>query len=90
MSLDLYIDRFIIKGYRSISDIEIELNQLNVMTGPNGCGKSNLYKAIYLLSQGARGQLANTLALEGGMPSILWAGETKSYSRIKKPIRMSM
>jgi predicted ATPase len=44
------------------------------MVGPNGCGKSNLYQALFLLSAAAGGQLARVLADQGGMPSVLWAG----------------
>ena len=67
-----------IEGYRSIQKLDIELGQINVITGGNGCGKSNLYKAIHLLAQAANGTLARTLALEGGIPSVMWAG-SKHY-----------
>lgn len=87
---DAYIREFKIEGYRSLLDFSIELDQINIITGANGCGKSNLYKAVHLLAQTARGQLAKSLALEGGMPSVLWAGERKSLTRTKKPIRMTM
>mgnify|MGYP002785193464 CR=1 FL=1 len=78
---------FSVKGYRSLQDIEVKLDNLNIITGPNGCGKSNLYNAIYLLAKSAEGSLAKTLALEGGMPSVLWAGDRKA-NQSKKPIRM--
>ncbi|MGV3739912.1 MAG: hypothetical protein ACO1N3_01285 [Gammaproteobacteria bacterium] len=50
----------------------------NVIVGANGCEKSNLYKAIYLLAKAVEGDLAKTLALRRGMPSILWAGKKKN------------
>lgn len=40
-----------------------------------------------MLAKSAEGTLARTLALEGGMPSVLWAGERKS-TLTKKPVRM--
>lgn len=71
------ITEFRIKGYRSIVDLELSLKRINVIVGPNGCGKSNLYKAITMVKAAADGRLARSLADEGGMPSILWAGPRK-------------
>ncbi|MCW8131927.1 MAG: AAA family ATPase [Planctomycetota bacterium] len=63
-----------VSGYRSIRALRLPLGGVNVLTGPNGCGKSNLYNALFLLARAASGDLARTLAAEGGMPSALWAG----------------
>lgn len=68
-----------VEGYRSVRETVLDLGPLNVLTGPNGCGKSNLYRAVYLLHAAASGMLARTLADEGGMPSILWAGPRKRH-----------
>ena len=68
-----------VKGYRSVRDMWLELGPLNVLTGANGCGKSNLYRAVYLLHAAAAGNLARALADEGGMPSVLWAGPRKRH-----------
>lgn len=74
-----------VTGYRSIRKLRLPLGQVNVLTGPNGCGKSNLYNALYLLARAADGDLARTLAAEGGMPSALWAG-----TRGKGTVRMEV
>ena len=37
-----------IQGYRSIQSLRLSMDAINVFIGANGCGKSNLYKAIYL------------------------------------------
>lgn len=83
------IIEFSVKGYRSLQDIAVMLDNLNIITGPNGSGKSNLYNAIHLLAKSAEGNLAKTLALEGGMPSVLWAGDRKA-AMPKKPVRMNL
>jgi predicted ATPase len=62
-------------GYRSLCDLRLALGQLTVITGGNGTGKSNVYRALRLLVDAGEGQLARALAREGGMPSVLWAGD---------------
>jgi predicted ATPase len=63
-----------INNYRSVLQLTLPLGPLNVITGANGSGKSNLYKALKLLADTANGGVINTLASEGGLDSIFWAG----------------
>lgn len=63
-----------VSGYRSLRDVIVELGQVTVVTGANGSGKSNLYRALRLLVAAARGDVVGALAREGGLPSTLWAG----------------
>jgi predicted ATPase len=63
-----------IGGYRSLRDVVLPLARLNVVTGANGSGKSNLYRAVRLIAEIAQGRAIASLASEGGLPSVLWAG----------------
>lgn len=63
-----------VSGYRSLRDVVVGLGQLTVVTGPNGSGKSSLYRSLRLLADCASGQVVGSLAREGGLQSVLWAG----------------
>lgn len=67
-----------VRGYRSLRDLTIRLGRLTIVTGENGTGKSNLYRSLWLLHEAAEGRFAESIAGEGGMPSLLWAGERRS------------
>ncbi len=77
-----------VAGYRSIRELRLELGPVNVLTGANGCGKSNLYKSVLLLARAASGGFAPALAEEGGMPSVLWAGARKKLRAKREPVRV--
>jgi predicted ATPase len=72
-----------IANYRSIRQMVLPMARLNVVTGANGSGKSNLYRALRLLSDTARGGVISTLAREGGFASTLWAGPEVISRRMK-------
>jgi predicted ATPase len=74
------VSRLSIAGYRSLRDVRLELDQLTVITGANGSGKSSLYRALRLLADVAQGRVIQSLANEGGLPSALWAGP-EQFSR---------
>ena len=71
---------FAVYGYRSLRDLVVSLDNLNLVTGANGSGKSNLYRALRLLAETAQGRVIPSLAREGGLESTLWAGP-ESFSR---------
>jgi len=64
-----------IRGYRSLREFRLKPGRVTVVTGGNGVGKSNVYRALALLQRMAEGRFAEALAAEGGMPSALWAGK---------------
>jgi len=72
-----------INNYRSILKLVAPLGQLNIITGANGSGKSNLYRSLKLLADTAQGGIINSLATEGGLSSTFWAGPEKITSRMR-------
>lgn len=68
------ISTLAISGYRSLRDLLLPLDRLNIVTGANGSGKSSLYRALRLLGDAALNSVVSSLAKEGGLPSTLWAG----------------
>jgi len=79
------IKKLNIEGYRSIRDLSLNLLPINVLTGPNGCGKSNLYNSLVLIARAAEGRLARAIAEEGGTPSVFWAGGERVRLQRKRP-----
>jgi predicted ATPase len=65
---------FAINNYRSITKLVMPLTRLNLITGANGSGKSNLYRALRLLADTSQGGVIAPLAREGGIQSTVWAG----------------
>jgi len=63
-----------VSGYRSLREVVVPLQGLDVVTGANGSGKSSLYRALRLLAECGAGEVIGSLAREGGLQSALWAG----------------
>lgn len=72
-----------VANYRSINSLILPLGRLNLITGANGSGKSNLYRALRLLAETAQGGVVNALAREGGLESSFWAGPEKISRRMR-------
>lgn len=73
-----------VSNYRSLLKLIIPLGKLNLITGANASGKSNLYKALRLLAETAQGGVVNALAKEGGLDSTFWAGPEVVSNRMKR------
>jgi predicted ATPase len=73
-----------ISNYRSLRDLVVALKNLNVVTGSNGSGKSNLYRALRLLADTAQGRVVSSIAREGGIQSTLWAGPESISAAVKR------
>jgi predicted ATPase len=78
------INTLAIGNYRSLLQLVIPMSNLNVITGSNASGKSNLYRALRLLSETTQGGVVNALAKEGGLESTFWAGPETISKRMRK------
>jgi len=68
------IDRLNIRGFRSLKNVSWTPDNLNIVIGPNGTGKSNLLRMLELISASARGRLGRYVQKSGGMEPLVWDG----------------
>jgi predicted ATPase len=72
--------RVVLKGFKSIKTMDLELRPLNVLIGPNGAGKSNLVSFFKMLNRmmsktnTALGHLQTYIAEAGYAHSLLYYG----------------
>ena len=57
------LKRVKIQGYKSLADVEVHLQPLTVLFGPNASGKSNFLDALQLLSRIATERTLNNAFL---------------------------
>ena len=63
-----------VKNYRSLADVEIRLEPVNVLFGPNGAGKSSILDALWFMRGcGAQGVDATAAERDHGI-GLLWDG----------------
>jgi len=58
------IDEIEINGFLSLESVKIKLGKVNVFVGPNASGKSNIVKALRLLSLHAKGEPMTKIGLK--------------------------
>lgn len=75
------IDTLAVHGYRSLRDVVLPLAELTTVTGANGSGKSNLYRAFHLLADTATGRLIGSLAAAGEPVRCCGPGQNRSPGR---------
>lgn len=78
------INAVAVYGYRSLRDLVLPLAPLNVITGANGSGKSNIYRALRLMADLAHDRMIASLAYEGGLSSTLWAGPEEIGGAVRR------
>ena len=81
------IDRLIIKGFKSLKDVDLELGKLNVLIGPNGAGKSNLISYFDMLREMANDRLHFWTGKRGGADRVLSFG-AKQTARLASKVEI--
>jgi predicted ATPase len=67
-----------VKGFRSLRELELELEDLTVLIGANGSGKSNFISFFNMLSFMLSGDLQTYIARKGAATSILHYGPKRT------------
>ena len=68
------LKKITLKGFKSIKSTEITLNNLNVLIGANGAGKSNFVSFFKLLNEMMAGRLQEYIGSSGRAQSLLYFG----------------
>jgi len=68
-------------NYKSFKDIKLKLKPLNILIGPNGCGKSNFIDIFSLLGSGAKGELLTAINSRGGFDTVRFKGKSKTNNQ---------
>ena len=68
---------------------KIELRPLNILIGPNGCGKSNLIEVVRLLSMLPEKEPWNVVLQTGGVDEWVWKGSSDHTPRSMIDARIS-
>ncbi len=63
-----------LKGFKSIKEIDLELNPLNVLIGANGAGKSNLISFFKMINEMMAGRFQHYIGISGRAQSFLHFG----------------
>ena len=69
--------------YRSLRNIEVEMNGLNLFIGANAAGKSTVLDALRFLHEGARDRdFGAAVRMRGGILHLLWKGEAADQTEL--------
>ena len=75
------LERVMLKGFKSIRQMDLELRWLNVMIVANGAGKSNLISFFQLLNEMIGGRLQIFVATAGRAHSLFFGSSGGSARR---------
>jgi predicted ATPase len=68
----------VVEGFTSIRSATLALNDVNVLVGANGAGKSNFIRALGVLGRIVDNELGLFVGLSGGASALLNTGQTPS------------
>lgn len=71
------------KNFRSLRDVTVELQPLNVLVGPNASGKSNFLDVIQFLGDAVREDLRPALERRGGFERVFYRGDPTRPAKVE-------
>ena len=72
------LNRIIVRGYKSLKDIDLAIGDRSILIGENGAGKSNLLAVFNMLKAIKEYELQAYVNREGGMNAILYNGRKQT------------
>ena len=69
------LDRMLLKGYKSIKELDLEFGNINILLGANGAGKSNFIGFFNFMRKIIEKELELTVAQMGGANKVLHFGK---------------
>ena len=73
------IERIVIKNFKSIHNLTLDLKPLNILIGSNGVGKSNFITFLKLVNKINEQKLQSYIASMGGIDNLLYFGLKHSF-----------
>lgn len=70
MTQPVFLNRVILRNYKSIGHCDVGLGPLTYLVGVNGSGKSNFLDALHLIRDALTGSLDNALNERGGLSEV--------------------
>lgn len=70
MTDSVFIQRVVLRSYKSIASCDIRLQPLTYLVGQNGAGKSNFLDALHFVRDALTGSLDNALSERGGLDEV--------------------
>lgn len=70
MSESVFLQRVVLRNYRSIGNCDVRLGPITYLVGVNGAGKSNFLDALHLVRDALNGSLDNALNERGGLSEV--------------------
>jgi len=72
------IKKLKVKNYKSLKNVELDLDKFNVLIGPNASGKTNLLDCLAFISEFAQGNVDGSLKGRGGYEHVVFSGEKEN------------
>lgn len=70
MADSVFLNRVVLRNYKSIGNCDVRLGPLTYLVGVNGSGKSNFLDALHLVRDALNGSLDNALNERGGLSEV--------------------